>query len=275
MASAGGTGAAVVRSVARTCSFTAREGAGARHSTGSVPARTDPTAPTNHRAAPLAGSVPGVSDTRTDWVQWHAPYADPDSSLSRRRRVVQGHVERWLDELPTSGLPARVVSACAGDGRDLLEVLAARPHQQVTALLVELDAQLAADASSFATDRRLDRVEVRSEDAGSSTAYRGHVPAGLVLLCGVFGNVSDDDVRRTVDALPLLCAPGATVVWTRGRRDGSLEAAQHVRDAFGAAGHDEVAFTAPDDQTFTVGAHRYDGGPAAFQTGRQLFTFQR
>lgn len=216
-----------------------------------------------------------MSDTRTDWVQWHAPYADPDSSLSRRRRVVQGHVEGWLDELPSSELPATVVSACAGDGRDLLEVLAARPHQEVSALLVELDGQLATNASAFAKDRRLDRIEVRTEDAGSSTAYRGHVPAGLVLLCGVFGNVSDGDVRRTVAALPLLCAPGATVVWTRGRRDGSLDAAHLVRGAFGAAGHDEVAFTAPDDATFTVGVHRFGGRPATYETGRTLFTFRR
>ena len=35
-----------------------------------------------------------------------------------------------------------------------------------------------------------------------------------VLLCGIFGNVSDRDIRRTVRAAPALCRAGATVIWT-------------------------------------------------------------
>jgi hypothetical protein len=214
---------------------------------------------------------------RTDWVDWHAPYADPDSSLSRRRRVVQGHVARWLDERPTGEVPRRVISACAGDGRDVLDVLARRPRdaEGLDVLLVELDRRLAETAAAYAHDHHLDGVEVRAEDAGTTTAYRGHVPAGLVLLCGVFGNVSDDDVRRTVAELPSLCVPGATVVWTRGRRDGLMDAPQAVREAFAAAGHQELAFTAPDDVTFTVGAHLVHGHAADYRPDRRLFTFTR
>ena len=60
--------------------------------------------------------------TSTDWVDWHTPYDDPDSSLSQRLQAVQRGVRRFLDTVGER--PVRVVSACAGQGRDLLEVLA-------------------------------------------------------------------------------------------------------------------------------------------------------
>jgi len=63
----------------------------------------------------------------TDWQAWHTTHADPDSDLSRRRRSVQRQIAQWLDDRNDDRL--RVVSACAGDGRDLLEVLAARPDR--------------------------------------------------------------------------------------------------------------------------------------------------
>ncbi|MFD0592980.1 hypothetical protein ACFQZ4_10860 [Catellatospora coxensis] len=50
----------------------------------------------------------------TDWHDWHGPYDDPDSPLSRRLRLVQEHVDRWLDERLEPVLT--VVSACAGQG---------------------------------------------------------------------------------------------------------------------------------------------------------------
>src|SRR3954447_14216014 len=50
----------------------------------------------------------------------------------------------------------------------------------------------------------------------------GTVPADVVLLVGVLGNISDRDVAATVAAMPRLCASGATLLWSRGR---SLEGA--------------------------------------------------
>lgn len=73
-----------------------------------------------------------------DWYQWHQPYTDRDSALSRRLRIVQSHIAAWLDERPEPLLT--VVSACAGQGRDLLEVLAPRPDAaRVRATLIEYD----------------------------------------------------------------------------------------------------------------------------------------
>jgi hypothetical protein len=35
----------------------------------------------------------------------------------------------------------------------------------------------------------------------------------LVLVCGVFGNISAKDIEGTIARLPQLCADGATVIW--------------------------------------------------------------
>ncbi len=102
----------------------------------------------------------------TFWDSWHGAYHDPDSSLSRRLTVVQAEVDRWLDA--TAPRSVRVLSVCAGDGRDLLEVLAGRSDSdRVTATLVELDAGLVSRARECASLARLSQVQVRAGDAGS------------------------------------------------------------------------------------------------------------
>jgi hypothetical protein len=216
----------------------------------------------------------------TDWVQWHEPYADPDSALSRRRAQVQRHVGAWLAALPGSGLPARVVSACAGDGRDILEVLAGRPDgATVDVLLVEQHERLAASAEEFAGDHDLSGVTVHRTDAGLTDSYLGGAPAGLVMFCGVFGNIVDAEVRDTIGALPSLCAPAATVLWTRGLRAGGADTADdvttEVRGWFAAAGFKELAFEAPPGEPWSVGAHRLVTAPRPVTPGQRLFTFVR
>src|SRR4051794_34952815 len=158
-----------------------------------------------------------VGNPPRDWRVWHAPYDEPGSPLNRRLRLVQGHIRTWLHA--NSGRELQVISACAGQGRDLIEVLAGAPAAGlVRARLIELDPSNVAAARRAVSGAGLTGVEVVCGDAGSIDAYAGVVPADLVLMCGVFGNISDGDVRRTIEQLPLLCAAGATVIWTRSRR---------------------------------------------------------
>ena len=65
-------------------------------------------------------------------------------------------------------------------------------------------------------------VEIVTGDASDIDLYEAPVPAELVLVCGVFGNISDADIRHTIGTLPSLCAPDATVIWTRHRRPPDL-----------------------------------------------------
>lgn len=207
----------------------------------------------------------------TDWTAWHEAYARRGSGLGDRLAVVRSHIDRCL--AATSPEPVRVVSACAGDGRDLLGVLAGRSDaDRVTALLVEYDTGLAARARQ-AAQALTARVNVQQADAAQSDVYAGAVPADLVLFCGIFGNISDADVQATVEAAPQLCAPGAEVIWTRHRRDPDLTPS--IRRWFGAAGFEEVDFVVPDDDLWSVGVHRLSGEPHPLKLGCHWFTFFR
>lgn len=207
-----------------------------------------------------------------DWVGWHEGYDVAESSLARRLTTVRRYV---TDALVSTTAPSpRLISICAGDGRDVLPVLASHESgRAVRALLVELSPELSARARTTATELALPDVEVLTADAGSTATYTGIEPADILLACGVFGNVSHEDMCRTVAALPALTKPGATVIWTRGRRD-DADPSLEVRSQFRAEGFTELAFCAPEDARFRVGVSRRaeTGGPAL--PGPRLFTFR-
>ncbi len=163
----------------------------------------------------------------------------------------------------------RAISLCAGQGHDLIGALAAHGRTDVTARLVELDENNALLARRAVEDAGLAGVEIIAADASMTDAYAGAVPADLVLLCGVFGNISTADIANTVSCLPRLCAPNATVIWTRHRHPPDLT--PYIRETFDRAGFDKLAFE--DSPPFGVGANRLRVSPQPFQAGVQLFKF--
>jgi len=205
-----------------------------------------------------------------DWVAWHADYEDPDSPLRRRLAMVQRHIGVFLDEF--SGSPVRVVSMCAGEARDFLGAMALSDRRDVVGRLVELNPELADAAERGCVALGLKDVEVVIGDAGQAAAYRGAVPADLVLQCGVFGNISDQDVERTVRATPQLCAPGAKVIWTRHRRAPDLTPA--IRRWYMQSGFDENSFEPVPDSEGSVGVMVYRGESLPV-VDQQLFLFNR
>jgi hypothetical protein len=207
-----------------------------------------------------------------DWEGWHAAYDDPSSSLSVRLRLVREHLSNALDLAPPG--PIRLISLCAGQARDVLGVLPRHPRgQDVTALLVESHHRLAVQARNRAADAGLTQVEVREADAGRVDSFADALPADVLLLCGIFGNVSVADIRRTVEAASGMCAPGATVVWTRHRRAPDLT--PQIREWFRAGGFEEVAFEAPDTDALTgVGVNRLPISAAPDLPGEPLFAFR-
>lgn len=156
-----------------------------------------------------------------DWVEWHQAYADPASGLSARLRSVRRHLSRAIDQAAAG--PVRLVSLCAGQGDDVVGVLAVHPRRdQVSAVLVEAEPRNVQVARCRAAAAGLAQVQVRQADASWPESFADALPAGILLLCGIFGNVSDADIERTAAAAPALCAPGATVIWTRHRRSPDL-----------------------------------------------------
>jgi hypothetical protein len=208
--------------------------------------------------------------TAKDWLAWHADYSDTNSALSRRLREVQRQISRFLDQAPVGEI--HVLSLCAGQGRDLLDVLAGhRRRQDVIARLVELDPRNAQLARAAAVRIDGSHIEIVEGDAGITDAYFGAVPVDLLLLVGIFGNISDVDIEKTVRAVPSICAFGATVIWTRSRHEPDITPT--IRSWFAEAGCEEVAFVAPSGVQFSVGANRFVGAPHALRTGERLFIF--
>ncbi len=206
-----------------------------------------------------------------DWAEWHGPYDDPGSPLSQRLAVVRNNLRAGLDRCRPG--PVRIISLCAGQGRDLIPVVADHPRRgDVRARLVELDSRNVEYARRIAAGVAGAIIDVHQADAGNTDAYVGAVPAEIVLACGIFGNITEDDIHRTVASLPALCARDATVVWTRHRRPPDLTPT--IRGWFEDAGFEEVAFAAPVSGYYHgVGAHRFVGEPKPLAPGKRMFAF--
>lgn len=215
------------------------------------------------------------------WIDWHADYEKPGSSLARRLEVVRAAIATAIDDAPPSGEnpeeQLQIISMCAGDGRDLLPVLASSARwRQARAVLVELDDELCGRARSAAAELELPAVEVRCTDAGATDAYVDLGQAHVLLCCGVLGNIGLEDARRTIIHLPAMVVPGATVIWTRGRGEADSDPSLAMCEIFEEAGFERVSFVAPEDAGYRVGVHRLPSGhppTTPLHAGERLFTF--
>lgn len=207
-----------------------------------------------------------------DYVEWHRSYDDPASSLSRRLEVVRRRLGEALNALHRHDL--RVLSLCAGDGRDVLDVVGRRAaHPEPSIVLVEQDCRLAAAAAERANAHRLSQVVVVQGDAGLASTWSEHVPVDLLLLCGIFGNISSDDVRRTIDSIPALVRHGGHIVWTRGSDPGP-DLRNQLRAWCSATGLIEVAYDGPPE-AFGVALNVRPPTAIDQPVPPQLFTFLR
>lgn len=221
-----------------------------------------------------------MSTELRDYEAWHDGYDEAGSGLSWRLSTVQRYLSAVLD---SSGLdrregPFQVLSVCAGDGRDIIGVLTGRADAaRVHATLLELHPGIADSARRRVDEAGLaEQIEVRTVDAGTSDTYRDLPPADLVLLVGIFGNISDEDLQRTVTASPGLCAPGAALLWSRGRGGTLTDRNDAVRAWFGAAGFTELDYATSDrGHRPALGLVRYDGPPRPVHPGQRWFTFTR
>jgi hypothetical protein len=210
-----------------------------------------------------------VAMPERDWYAWHDQYDVPDSALAGRLRFVRERVRDALDNAPPG--PLRVVSLCAGQGRDVIDVLATHPRRRDTrARLVELDPRNATVAAEAARGAGLDQVEIVLGDAALTDLIADLVPVDLLLLCGIFGNITDADIENTIAHCDRLCKSGGIVLWTRHRR--SPDRVPKVCRWFAGHGFD-LRWLSPAQEDSAVGAHRFTGEPRPLAPGTRLFTF--
>lgn len=207
-----------------------------------------------------------------DWVEWHRSYDEPESSLARRLAVVRLRVDEALRSLGYDG--RRVLSLCAGDGRDIIPVLARVPHDRTPhAVLVENNGELAAAAKVRSVAAGLGTLGVVVGDAGDPAVFAECLPVDLLLLCGIFGNISTDDIKTTIASVPSLITRGGFVIWTRGNQEPDLR--PQIRRWFAGAGLAEVCFDG-HPEPFGVGVSRQiELGPSKAILPPRLFTFVR
>lgn len=214
-----------------------------------------------HAAAP---ATPPTSD----YFSWHDEYAQPGSPLHLRLVVVRDLIASAFDALPPG--PIRIVSMCAGQGLDVLPAVHRhRRGAEIGGRLVELDPGNVAVARQTIDVLGLRGIEVVRGDAGVSDAYVGAASSDLVLACGIFGNIADEDVERTVSFLPAICSPGAWVIWTRYPRNDAI--IPTIRQWFSRAGFESVVSVVPEVPMFGVAAARFAGRPTPLRPGLRLF----
>jgi hypothetical protein len=208
-----------------------------------------------------------------DWSDWHRRYDDPHSDISRRLVITQRFLGETLRD--RGDRPTRLLSICAGQGLNVLPVLAQHPGRDfVTATLIELDPRNVAVAAQSARAAGLSQVRVICGDASQTDSYVDAVPADIILACGVFGNISEGAIKFTIEHLPQLCSPGAVVIWTLGRRPGRAPL-QQVGQWWATAGFQQMAIDAPADTAYSVVVHRLIRKPQPLRRGVTLFKFIR
>jgi hypothetical protein len=216
-----------------------------------------------------------VTSGRQDWQAWHHDYDDADSSVSRRLVQVRRHLALLLGE---AAGPVRLLNLCSGDGRDTVPVLV-ESDREVDACLVELDPVLAEAARTAAVEAGVD-LEVRTGDAATPATYADRLPADLLVLVGVLGNVSDVDAETTIRAAASMVAPGGTVVWSRSNRfrapatHGYADPAAWVRDRFEAHGFRTREFLVPEVDAWRLGVSVLRH-PSEASVPERLFSFVR
>ncbi|WP_329139915.1 SAM-dependent methyltransferase [Streptomyces sp. NBC_01476] len=212
-----------------------------------------------------------MARTEQDWYAWHAPYDRLDSVETGRLEHVQEAISATLDAAPPGRLSA--VSACSGQARDLLPVLIDHPRgRDIDALLIELEPLNASFLHGALGSTALTSVEVLVADAGAAASYAGHVPADLLLMCGVFANIDLKAALRTIGRLDELVAPAGSVVWTT--YGDSIDDADDVLAAFAAAGFAPVSLVWAADRSWLVSVHRFDGESRPWSDEGVLFAFR-
>src|SRR5438128_2119623 len=155
-----------------------------------------------------------ASAPEIDWFDWHRRYESPMSRASRRLRSVQRVLRTAIDQMPSG--PFTAISLCAGQGHDILGVLADHPRRaDASVTLVELDPRNVERALDTARALDIPKVCGVVGDAGSSDVFTGLLPASLVILGGFLAHISEADFVRLIGALPQFCMPGSIVVWNR------------------------------------------------------------
>jgi hypothetical protein len=189
-----------------------------------------------------------------------------------RLTAVQDHLAQRLDE--ATGL-VRIVSLCAGDGRDVIGTLARRANgANVQAWLVELNRQSVVEGRRLAKQVGLaDKIAFVNGDATSYATYRGIPPADVLLACGVWGHVLPRQRRNLVQALTHLSQTDGAVIWTRGVAKG-MHRLREIEAHFEGPSWRRLRLSYTPDGKWAMNSYRYCGPSQQRPSSGRIFNFR-
>ena len=207
-----------------------------------------------------------------DWFAWHDNYRTRPR-MRQRLQIVREYISTSINECPPGKIT--VISVCAGDSRDLIGTLFNHPRaSDVYGRLVEIDSRLVEGGRSAAASAGLGgQLEFICGDATLSSVYQGFVPADLVLVCGVFGNVPETELPRLIQSLQYLCRTNGLMIWTRDLVTDGEHRLATIRERLQEAAFEEVSFKMTPTGNMGVGMHRYLGEGLPLPDDEELFLF--
>jgi hypothetical protein len=208
-----------------------------------------------------------------DWIRFHDLY-ETLPPLQARLKLVQAQIERAIEEAPSG--PVRVLSLCAGDGRDLLGALIDHARAaDVAAALIDSNAELVARGEAAQSELALPAsLRFLHADATLADTYLTLAPADLVIAAGVFGNLKLASMQQLVHSLRCLCKKDSKVVWTHKTTGMNSEArVAMLCEMLQQSDFRELTFTRTEPDGFVVATYAYVGDPLPLLAGIQLFEF--
>jgi hypothetical protein len=207
------------------------------------------------------------------WSGWPEK-AYQREGYQQRLQAVQEHLSECLDEAPPG--PVRILSMCAGDGRDVIgAVRAHRRRKDVSAWLVELNSQSVELGKGYSVNAGLERsLKFINADATVYSTYKQIAQADIVLVCGVWGHVPAGEKSMLVRAISTLCKPGGAVIWTRGTSKG-IGRVREIEALFAGTWWDKSRVTYTPDAAWAIATYRYHGPAHEMPADGQIFHFQK
>lgn len=129
--------------------------------------------------------------------------------------------------------PQALAAAAIGDETGSVKCSATRPEavassaaRRAPASYKNLSMKLTRRTPRSADGRRIAGQRRSGAALGDRREPRARPgPVDLLMLCGIFGNVSEQGIKATVSGTPALLRDGGAVIWTRGATDPDLRPA--------------------------------------------------
>ncbi len=206
-----------------------------------------------------------------DWIAWHDGYRTNDE-LKARLSLVRTLIAHSLSGAPAGEIA--LLSLCCGDARDILGSLPTHPRRtDVQGWLLDINPTLIDTAKQAIIRHGLaSSVSAIIADATMASSYTGVLPANVIILCGVLGNVERDEISRLIRNLRTLCASSAFVIWTRHTRGGPHQV-ERIQKEFASNQFSSVKLLTTPQEHFNIGLNCYAGPTNGLHQDKRLFSF--